>query len=213
MANSQYPTTPAELREACPRNNEGLHCLRQHVKCLKPLTKRAMLAFIDGRRKHVKKICSDLNGSNARDFTALFACIKKVSCFLLLWISFKHIIEGYMSSDRKLILSNLQFSTRNKSLLIRKYSPYEGLRQYLVIKWKILRNDSSDLVVQLIITGKFPLTTWVASVAHLQWWPLSSLPLIRLLARQLSLLVPIQKQAIAQRWKICDCLRDQSQKH
>lgn len=90
MANSQYPTTPAELREACPRNNEGLHCLRQHVKCLKPLTKRAMLAFIDGRRKHVKKICSDLNGQNAKDFTALFACIKKVSSMQYNYILFNY---------------------------------------------------------------------------------------------------------------------------
>lgn len=74
---SQYPTTLDELRDACPRHNEGLHCLRQHVKCLKPLTKRAILSFIESRRKHVKKLCSDLRGQAARDFTDAFACVRK----------------------------------------------------------------------------------------------------------------------------------------
>lgn len=76
---SEYPTSIDELREACPRHNEGLHCLRQHVRCLKPLTKRAILSFIESRRKHVKKLCTNLNGEAARDFTEAFACIKKVS--------------------------------------------------------------------------------------------------------------------------------------
>lgn len=76
---SAYPTTPEELKEACPRHNEGLHCLRQHVKCLKPLTKRAILSFIESRRKHVKKLCSDPRGQAARDFIEAFKCIRKVS--------------------------------------------------------------------------------------------------------------------------------------
>lgn len=74
---SAYPTSLEELREACPKHNEGLHCLRQHVKCLKPLTKRAILSFIESRRKHVKKLCGDLRGQAARDFTEAFACIKR----------------------------------------------------------------------------------------------------------------------------------------
>lgn len=77
MPGSAYPTTLDELKEACPRHNEGLHCLRQHVRCLKPLTKRAILSFIDSRRKHVKKLCTDLRGQAAKDFTDAFACIKK----------------------------------------------------------------------------------------------------------------------------------------
>lgn len=76
---SAYPTSLEDLSKACPRHNEGLHCLRQHVKCLKPLTKRAILSFIESRRKHVKKLCSDLRGPAARDFTEAFACIRKVS--------------------------------------------------------------------------------------------------------------------------------------
>lgn len=74
---SAYPTSEAELREACPKNNEGLHCLRQHVKCLKPLTKRAIMAFIESRRKHVKRLCADPRGQFARDFTSAFACIRQ----------------------------------------------------------------------------------------------------------------------------------------
>lgn len=74
---SAYPTSLDELREACPRHNEGLHCLRQHVRCLKPLTKRAILSFIESRRKHVKRLCSDPKGQAARDFTEAFACIRK----------------------------------------------------------------------------------------------------------------------------------------
>ena len=76
---SAYPTSLDELRDACPRHNEGLHCLRQHVKCLKPLTKRAILSFIESRRKHVKKLCTDPRGQAARDFTEAFACIRRVS--------------------------------------------------------------------------------------------------------------------------------------
>lgn len=76
---SAYPTSLEALKEACPRHNEGLHCLRQHVKCLKPLTKRAIMSFIESRRKHVKKLCSDPRGPAARDFTEAFACISKVS--------------------------------------------------------------------------------------------------------------------------------------
>lgn len=75
---SHYPTSLEELREACPRHNEGLHCLRQHVKCLKPLTKRAILSFIESRRKHVKQLCHSSGSSQmARDFLDAFRCIKQ----------------------------------------------------------------------------------------------------------------------------------------
>lgn len=75
---SAYPASIEELREACPKHNEGLHCLRQHVKCLKPLTKRAIISFIESRKKHVKKLCTDIKGQAAKDFTDAYTCIRKV---------------------------------------------------------------------------------------------------------------------------------------
>lgn len=74
-----YPTTIDELKAACPRHNEGLQCIRQHVKCLTPMTKRAMLGFVDSRRRHIKSLCSDLSNNSTRDFLEAFSCIKKVS--------------------------------------------------------------------------------------------------------------------------------------
>lgn len=74
---SAYPASIEELKEACPKHNEGLHCLRQHVKCLKPLTKRAIISFIESRKKHVKKLCTDLKGQAAKDFTDAYSCIRK----------------------------------------------------------------------------------------------------------------------------------------
>lgn len=74
---SHYPTSIEELRELCPRQNEGLHCLRQHVRCLKPMTKRAMVSFIESRRKHVKKLCTDMKGQTAKEFIDTFSCIKR----------------------------------------------------------------------------------------------------------------------------------------
>lgn len=42
------------------------------------------MSFIESRRKHVKKLCSDPRGQAARDFIEAFKCIKKVSLALLL---------------------------------------------------------------------------------------------------------------------------------
>lgn len=35
------------------------------------------MSFIESRRKHVKKLCTDPRGQAARDFTDAFSCIKK----------------------------------------------------------------------------------------------------------------------------------------
>lgn len=35
------------------------------------------MSFIESRRKHVKKLCTNLSGQSARDFTEAFACIAK----------------------------------------------------------------------------------------------------------------------------------------
>lgn len=44
------------------------------------------MSFIESRKKHVKRLCSDVKGSSARDFTDAFACIRKVRLNLKSWI-------------------------------------------------------------------------------------------------------------------------------
>lgn len=72
-----YPSTFDDLKVSCPKIQDGLACIRRHLKCLHSLTRRAMLAFIDSRRNHYKSICGNIKSQDTKSFVEAFACINK----------------------------------------------------------------------------------------------------------------------------------------
>lgn len=75
IISSNYPTSLAELKESCPKVHNGLTCLRKHLKCLHPLTRRAIMLFIESRRKHHRLICSNLRSQESKNFVDTYKCV------------------------------------------------------------------------------------------------------------------------------------------
>lgn len=73
-----YPTNHSSLLKSCKRQSEAFKCLKQHSKCLSPLSRQVLSAIIAGRIKYNKRLCADTIGEFNGKFIDTFKCMSKV---------------------------------------------------------------------------------------------------------------------------------------
>lgn len=117
---NSFPKNDQEFRRSCDRIGDGLKCLKVQGKCLSSVARRTLQSFQNGRQRHSKKLCGNMDGESAKKFQQTFACLDKVSIMFPMFFSGKlhrKIDNLLINNAHRSLCPSSKISSRNQNTL------------------------------------------------------------------------------------------------